>query len=80
MTPSVARGSTWKCKSDFPLRSAAVKCRLSVGPEVQSGNSGYKIKRMQLGTHLSSHSFALPGKMNLHHILVHLLNVGSELR
>ena len=40
MAQSVARGSTWKWKSDFPLRTAAVGCNLSVGPQVQSGNSG----------------------------------------
>jgi hypothetical protein len=40
MAASVTGGSTRKRESDFPLRSEVVGCRLSVGPEVQSGNSG----------------------------------------
>ena len=37
---SSACGSTYHCKHDAQLRSAAVKYTISVGPEVDSGDSG----------------------------------------
>ena len=40
MPPSVARGSTWKCKSVCQLRSAAVWCNLWPGHEIDNGNPG----------------------------------------
>jgi hypothetical protein len=40
MAPSVARESTLHCKPDSQLHSAAVRRMLSVGPEVDNGNSG----------------------------------------
>ena len=57
MAPSVARGRTWKCKSDFQLSSAAIRYILWAGPEIDNGNPGQKRTPSSNEDHYSSRRY-----------------------